>query len=45
VHAPLVEKSEDWEWSSTRALTVEESNHLLIASPTVEKVGHHAVFL
>jgi putative transposase len=45
VRARLVERAEDWPWSSTRALIAGEDNHVVKVAPALERVGDFAAFL
>lgn len=45
VRARLVERAEDWRWSSTRALIAGVDNHVVTVAPALERVGDFAAFL
>ena len=45
VRARLVERAEDWEWSSTRAHLARLSNRFVRVEPALERVGDFAAFL
>ena len=45
VRARLVERAEDWAWSSTRALIAGADDHVVTVAPALERVGDFAVFL
>ena len=45
VRARLVERAEDWPWSSTRALIAAQDDHVVKVAPALERVGDFAVFL
>ncbi len=45
VRAGLVERPEDWAWSSTRALIAGEDDHVVTVAPALERVGDFASFL
>ena len=45
VRARLVERAEDWRWSSTRALIAGEDDHVVKVAPALERVGDFAAFL
>jgi len=45
VRARLVERAEDWPWSSTRALIAGEDDHVVTVGPALERVGDFAAFL
>ena len=43
--ARLVERAEDWPWSSTRAHLAGEDDHVVRVAPALERVGDFAAFL
>lgn len=45
VRARLVEKPEDWPWSSTPALIAGADDHVVKVAPALERVGDFAAFL
>jgi putative transposase len=45
VRARLVQRAEDWRWSSTRAHLAGEDNHVVKVAPALERVGDFAAFL
>jgi putative transposase len=45
VRARLVDKAEDWEWSSVRAHLAEEDDELVRVAPAIERYGRFADFL
>lgn len=45
VRARLVERAEDWAWSSTRALIAGQDDHVVKVAPALERVGDFAAFL
>ena len=45
VRARLVERAQDWEWASTRALIAGASNRFVAVEPALERVGDFAAFL
>lgn len=45
VRARLVERAEDWRWSSTRALIAQRDDHVVRVAPALERVGDFAAFL
>lgn len=45
VRARLVERAEDWRWSSTRALIAGADDHVVRVVPALERVGDFAAFL
>ena len=45
VRARLVERAEDWQWSSTRALIAGRDDHVVRVAPALERVGDFAAFL
>lgn len=45
VRARLVERAEDWPWSSTRALIAGQDDHVVTVAPALERVGNFAAFL
>jgi putative transposase len=45
VRARLVERAEDWRWSSTRAHLAGEDDHVVKVAPALERVGDFAAFL
>ena len=45
VRAQLVERAEDWTWSSTRALIAGTDDHVVKTAPALERVGDFSVFL
>lgn len=45
VRARLVQKADDWRWSSTRALIAGEDDHVVTVAPALERVGDFAAFL
>lgn len=45
VRARLVERAEDWPWSSTRALIAGIDDHVVKVAPALERVGDFAAFL
>jgi len=45
IRARLVERAEDWPWSSTRAHLAGKSNRVVDVAPALERVGDFAAFL
>lgn len=45
VRARLVERAEDWRWSSTRALIAKADDHVVKVAPALERTGDFAAFL
>jgi putative transposase len=45
VRARLVERAEDWPWSSTRAHIAGADDHVVKVAPSLERVGDFAAFL
>ena len=45
VRARLVERAEDWHWSSTRAHLAGADDHVVKVAPALERVGDFAAFL
>jgi putative transposase len=45
VRARLVERAQDWPWSSTRALIAGVDDHVVSVAPALERVGDFAAFL
>jgi putative transposase len=45
VRARLVERAEDWPWSSTRAHLAGEDDHVVKVAPALERVGDFTAFL
>ena len=45
VRARLVERAEDWAWSSTSALIAGADDHVVTVAPALERVGDFAAFL
>jgi putative transposase len=45
VCARLVERAEDWRWSSTRAFLRREDDHVVKVGPGLDRVGDFAAFL
>jgi len=45
VRARLVQRPEDWQWSSTRALIAGEDDGVVTVAPALERVGDFAAFL
>lgn len=45
VRARLVDRAEDWQWSSTRALISGADDHVVTVAPALERVGDFAAFL
>lgn len=45
VRARLVERAEDWIWSSTRALIAGRDDHVVRVAPALERIGDFAAFL
>jgi len=45
VRAKLVDRAEDWRWSSTRALLAGEDDDVVTVAPVLERVGAFASFL
>jgi putative transposase len=45
VRARLVERAEDWRWSSTRAHLAGGDDHVVKVAPALERVGDFAAFL
>jgi len=45
VRVGLVERAEDWRWSSTHALIAGESDDLVDVAPALERIGDFAAFL
>ena len=45
VRARLVERAEDWEWASTRALIAGADSRFVKVAPALERVGDFAAFL
>ncbi|MEO5597450.1 MAG: transposase [Novosphingobium sp.] len=45
VRARLVERAQDWEWSSTRALIAGQDDTVVKVAPALERVGDFAAFL
>ena len=45
VRARLVERAEDWRWSSARALLAGEDDYVVTVAPALERVGDFAAFL
>ena len=45
VRAGLVERAENWPWSSTRALIAGVDDHVVKTAPALERVGDFAAFL
>jgi putative transposase len=45
VRARLVERAEDWRWSSTRALIAAQDDHVVKVAPALERVGDFEAFL
>lgn len=45
VRARLVDRAQDWEWSSTRALISGKDDHVVKVAPALERVGNFAAFL
>jgi putative transposase len=45
VRARLVERAEDWYWSSTRAHLAAKDDHVVRVAPALERVGDFAAFL
>lgn len=45
VRARLVERAEDWPWSSTRAHLAGDDDHVVKVAPALERVGDFAAFL
>ena len=45
VRARLVERAQDWEWASTRALIAGASNRFVTVEPALERVEDFAAFL
>jgi putative transposase len=45
VRARLVERPEDWRWSSTRAHLAGEDDHVVKIAPALDRVGDFAAFL
>ena len=45
VRARLVERAQDWQWSSTTALVQEKDDSVVTVGPALERVGKLAAFL
>lgn len=45
VRARLVERAQDWPWSSTRAMLAGKDDHVVTVTPALERVGDFAAFL
>jgi putative transposase len=45
VRAGLVERAEDWRWSSTRAHIAGQDDHVVTVTPALERVGDFAAFV
>ncbi len=45
VRAGLVERAQDWPWSSTRALLAGQDNHVVSVAPALERTGDFRAFL
>ena len=45
VRARLVERAQDWQWSSTTALVEEKDDSVVTVGPALERVGKFAAFL
>ena len=45
VRARLVERAEDWRWSSTRALIAQADDHVVKVAPALARVGDFSAFL
>ena len=45
VRARLVERAEDWRWSSTAAHIAGRDDHVVKVAPAIERVGGFAAFL
>jgi putative transposase len=45
VRARLVERAEDWRWSSVRAHLAGADDHVVRVAPAIERVGNFAAFL
>jgi putative transposase len=45
VRARLVERAQDWPWSSTRALIAGVDDHVVSVAPALERVGNFTAFL
>jgi putative transposase len=45
VRARLVDRAEDWQWSSTRALLKAQDDHVVRVAPALERVGDFRAFL
>lgn len=45
VRARLVERAQDWEWSSTRALIASEDTRFVKVAPALQRVGNFSAFL
>ena len=45
VRARLVQRAQDWPWSSTRALLAGQDDHVVTVAPALERVGDFQTFL
>ena len=45
VRARLVQRAQDWPWSSTRALLAGQDDHVVTVAPALERVGDFQAFL